>query len=197
MNLVFHRFNKLIAITPTGVGGRWVFLCDCGKTVERIMCKLVKHHNGGINGCGCSHFSKKHGDSKTRMYGIWLKVRERCYKKNCSDYPNYGARGISLHRDWFDYQSFKDWAVNNGYDEKLTLERNDVNGNYCPENCCWIPNEMQGRNRTNTHWFEMNGVKGDIRFWSEYSGIPYYVIRSRLINYKWSIERATSEPVRK
>jgi hypothetical protein len=86
------------------------------------------------------------GESRTRLYSIWLGIKRRCTKSNCKDYKNYGGRGITFNSDWSDFLIFKDWAEKNGYQDNLTIERIDVNGNYTPTNCTWIPNNKQWEN---------------------------------------------------
>lgn len=93
----------------------------------------------------------KTGESRTRLYITWLGIKRRCFKENCKDYKNYGARGITICDSWLnDFFNFKDWAYKNGYDDNLTIERKNVDGNYCPENCTWIPMSEQSKNRRNT-----------------------------------------------
>lgn len=91
--------------------------------------------------------AKTHGDYKTKLYSRWAGMRSRCNNPNEPAYPNYGGRGISVCEEWNDYVSFKSWAMENGYDESLTLERIDVNGNYEPSNCCWATRSTQSSNR--------------------------------------------------
>ena len=75
-------------------------------------------------------------------------MKTRCQNPNHGDYENYGARGINVCNEWNDsYESFRGWAMSHGYSENLTIERNDVNGDYCPENCCWIAKSEQAKNK--------------------------------------------------
>ena len=85
----------------------------------------------------------KHGDSYSRLYKIWQGMKDRCN----SNHPNYGALGVTYCSDWENYESFKKWATNNGYSDKLTLDRIDVFGNYEPKNCRWATPAEQSRNR--------------------------------------------------
>lgn len=92
----------------------------------------------------------KNGESKTRLYHIWLGMKRRCLKINCKDYHNYGGRGIVICDEWMnDFLQFKEWSYINGYDDNLTIERIDVNIGYNPKNCTWIPNSEQSKNRRN------------------------------------------------
>lgn len=94
---------------------------------------------------------QKHGDSKTRLYRIWKTMKCRCYDHNHPTFVNYGARGIIVCDEWVhDYLSFREWALNHGYEKHLELDRIDVNGGYCPENCQWITHYEQTMNRRDT-----------------------------------------------
>ena len=87
-------------------------------------------------------------------------MKMRCYYPKCNGYKNYGARGITICEDWLNsYKAFEKWALENGYDDTLTIERNNVNGNYEPSNCRWITKQEQAHNKTNTHWVLYNGKK--------------------------------------
>lgn len=92
----------------------------------------------------------KHGHRHERLYWVWLGIKQRCTNPKSKDYPHYGGRGIKRCPEWNDYAMFREWAMNNGYAPGLTIERLDVNGNYCPENCAWIPKAEQGKNTTRT-----------------------------------------------
>ena len=97
--------------------------------------------------------SKKHGKSrKSRLYNVWVGMRQRCNDKNHKSYKNYGGRGIRVCEEWDDFESFEAWALDNGYDKdapygECTLDRIDVNGNYEPSNCRWVDAATQARNK--------------------------------------------------
>ena len=100
---------------------------------------------------------RKHGWRYTRVYRIWLNMRQRCNNPNSDDYSYYGGRGISICKEWDDAAVFCEWAMNNGYDTELTIDRIDVNGNYTPDNCRWLTRLEQGKNIRNNVWMEING----------------------------------------
>lgn len=134
-----------------GTGRRMVKCrCSCGlettvnwQTLKRGTSKSCKH---------CAHITT--GYKKERLYPIWREMRNRCYNENTPNYKYYGGRGISVCEEWrVSYLAFREWAYANGYDEnasfgKCTLDRIDVNGNYCPENCRWVDITTQNRNKS-------------------------------------------------
>ena len=131
---------------------RWLCECDCGNKI--VLRKSSLLYSGKSN-CGCIKKSRdvKHGFSHTRLHGIWIGMRQRCFNMNNSEYHNYGARGISVCEEWTGKngaENFIKWALGNGYADNLSIERIDVNGNYCPSNCKWIPIEKQVLNKRNS-----------------------------------------------
>jgi hypothetical protein len=95
---------------------------------------------------------------------------------------------------WLDFVAFYEWAHASGYAEGLTLERRDVDGDYTPQNCCWIPKAQQSRNTRRYQRIEYAGRALLLCEWAEELGISYYALRHRL-NRGWSVERAFTTPV--
>ena len=132
----------------------WECKCDCGKTFVTLGRHL---RSGKTMSCGhlqresASRLNKTHGKSKTALYGVWAGIKARCYNKNADSYSNYGAKGIALCEEWFDFSKFYDWAISSGYKQGLTIERKDNSKGYCPDNCCWANRADQNRNTTRTH----------------------------------------------
>ena len=106
--------------------------------------------------------------SETKLYYIWCSMKARCYCETTKEYKNYGGRGIRVCSQWrTDFMSFYDWAMANGYQEGLSIERKDVNGNYEPDNCTWITRKEQTRNKRNTIRVEYNGEVRPLVEWCE------------------------------
>lgn len=137
------------------------YLCFCGK--EFITDKYsVK--SGATKSCGCYHRYlllqrvKTHGDTNTRLNRIWRAVKSRCLNKNNKCYNLYGGRNITICNEWLSYEPFKNWALNNGYEDKLTIDRIDNDKNYEPNNCRWITNKIQSINRRTQ--YNKTGIRG-------------------------------------
>ena len=117
-------------------------------------------------------------------------MRTRCKNPNFRAYHYYGGRGIKVCEEWEAFENFRDWALQNGYKEELTLDRIDANGNYEPSNCRWATRKEQSRNTRGVKIIEYNGVKKSIAEWAEDLGINYHTLYSRLTTLGWSAERA-------
>lgn len=132
-----------------------------------------------------------------RLYGIWKCIISRCTNKNDVGWHNYGGRGICVCDKWRnDFSAFRDWAFENGYGEHLSIDRIDVNGNYCPENCRWATAKEQGNNTRFNHRLTLNGVSRTIAEWSEETGISVELIHWR-IRSGMTVEEALTRPVKK
>lgn len=157
-----QRFNHLTVIDigePAIINGksrgyRLLCQCDCGNVKSYLLTNLKQ---GKLKSCGCGNYlSRKptnytHLQSKTKLYQTWKNIKARCLNKARPDYSYYGGRGIEICEEWKnDYLRFKEWAELNGYSEKLTLDRIDVDGNYEPLNCRWVDRITQGNNKRNT-----------------------------------------------
>lgn len=175
---------------------RWHCRCDCGKELDIY----YTHLKNGQYSCGCatskriSEKMKVHGMTDTRLFGIWMKMKERCYRKNNKSYKDYGGRGITICQEWLNFDNFADWAISNGYTDELTIDRIDVNGNYEPVNCRWATAKEQANNKRNTKYFEYKGEQKTLSQLADEYGIKYRLLRERIVDEGWKIERALTTP---
>ncbi len=141
-------------------------ICDCGNKVHRYVSNLYKKQ-GSSKGCGCKETGiitgkkqkRTHNLSKTRIYRIWTGMKTRVNNVNSFSYGWYGARGIGISSEWMKFENFYDWAVSNGYNSNLTIDRIDNNGDYCSENCKWSTRAEQNYNKRTCVPIYHNGIK--------------------------------------
>ena len=86
-----------------------------------------------------------HGDFGSKLYNIWASMKYRCNTPTCHAYSKYGGRGVTYCEEWETYEGFKAWAENAGYEEGLSIDRKNNDGNYCPDNCHWITRSLHAR----------------------------------------------------
>lgn len=151
-----------------------------------------------INKLGLKEHDTKYTGSYDKLHAIWAQMRYRCNNKNAKNYHNYGGRGISVCADWNDYATFKRWAISNGYDEnakrgRCTIDRIDVNGNYCPENCRFVNIEMQERNKTTNRYVTINNKTQSVAEWCEALNRNYNTVFAR-IKRNWDEVNAILTP---
>lgn len=185
------RVGKLVALYfdkydyfPSGERyEKWLCQCDCGKRLSVNKKNLL---SGASKSCGCLSVESnrrrltKHGGRNTRLYSIWCNMKGRCLNSSDSDYDRYGGRGINICNEWIDdYVVFRDWAITNGYNDSLTIDRVDVNKDYCPDNCRWVDMRIQANNRTNTIYIEYNGERHTCSEWADIVGISYDTLNNR------------------
>lgn len=188
-DLTGKKFGRLtvIGLSEKRVGRKtyWDVVCECGnkKTVRSDSLQT------STQSCGCLRDeaaiinvrkNHTHKDSYSHLHYLWSRMKQRCYNPKINRFEDYGGRGISVCEEWRDsYEAFREWAVNNGYREGLSIERNNVNGNYTPENCSWIESKEQANNRRSTVWVEYQGERLNLKQWSDKLGINYGTLNSR------------------
>lgn len=140
----------------------------------------------------------KHGLAHTRINNIYKSMKSRCYNKNNNRYSSYGARGIEICPEWLGcdgFINFNNWSINNGYNDSLTIDRINTDGNYEPSNCRWTTYKIQENNKTNNRIIECKGVCHTLGEWSEITGLKLSTIWARL-NAGWSDEDAILTPLK-
>lgn len=197
------RFGKLTAIEPIGKdahgGYVWRCVCDCGN--EHIV-RSGKLICGNVTSCGCVRRKRcgdrfrTHGCGRTKLYKVWKSMRDRCLNPKNRAYISYGGRGITVCSEWNNsYESFRDWALSNGYSGGLSIDRVNNDKGYYPENCRWATSAQQANNKRNNKEIEYNGETHTISEWERILGFKKSSLNARL-RMGWSVERALTTPLR-
>ena len=185
-----------------GSNGRWLCLCDCGNTKE-VNGNHLRNHS--TKSCGCirkenaAKLFTKHGGcrgKRDKLYFVWRDIKARTSNSNHKRYNNYGGRGISMCDEWYNsYEAFKAWSIANGYKEDAphgtyTIDRIDVDGNYEPSNCRFIPIQDQASNKRNNVYLTYQGVTKTVAAWAQDCNISRSALVYRI--QKYGIEQTLS-----
>lgn len=191
-------FGRLTVVGHTKIRGRQACecVCECGATHVIASSDL---RASKTRSCGCLNAEQRrvssltHGDSRKRLFKVWAQMIERC-KPGLVQSKNYGDRGIRVCREWQNYEGFREWALANGYQDDLTIERMDVNGGYSPSNCTWITRVRQVYNRRVTIRITLDGVTKCLSEWCREKSCNYHTAVSRY-QRGWSAEHLFDPPV--
>lgn len=199
--MIGQKFNRLTILsqalpTPGNRGRRWVCECECGnKTIVRN--DSLK--NGRSKSCGCYSSEKskeriikintKHGMCNTVEYKTWAQILVRCNNKNSTSYEYYGGRGIKVCERWAN--SFENFYEDMGKrPEGMSIDRIDMNGDYCPENCRWASKQVQNSNTRKNKYIEYRGERKTLSEWARHYDIPVWKLSQRLLRDKLTFEEA-------
>ena len=189
----FKILDSYYAHTPY-ISTRYVCKCVlCGKVLDYSNSSVL---NGKAK-CVCNRKRKNRNgfDMRSRIYNIYRTIIKRTQNPKDKDYKNYGGRGITLCQEWNDdYRKFYDWAMNNGYSDKLTIDRIDNDKGYSPENCRWVDVKTQINNTRANHRITYKGETHTLSEWADKIGIDYGAFKERIYN-GWSVERAITTPL--
>ena len=144
-----------------------------------------------IERCGIS----THGETNTRLHKIWESMIARCEYEKHPYFAGYGGRGVAVCAEWHNYTTFRDWAIKNGYSDRLTIDRIKNECGYNPDNCKWSTMKEQQNNKRNNRRLTWNGETKTVTEWAEIVGIKKTTIKERL-NAGWPVGKALTEPVR-
>lgn len=199
-----EKYGKLTVLEePIKMDGTYVCKCRCE-------CGSIKYYtkrnlkSGNSKSCGCQgkerirKLAYKHGLSKTIIHKKWRGMKDRCYNPNNIEYKCYGGRGIIVCPEWKnDFTAFYNWAMKNGYDSSLSIDRIDVNGNYEPSNCRWATRDVQHNNTRLNFKITYQGKTLTVTQWSKIVGIHRGTITDRIKKCGWSVEDALTKKPRK
>lgn len=192
-------FGRLRVIEFVGTNkhrlATWLCRCECGAFLVTTSTSL---RSGRTSSCGCfkrdklSEIHKKHGLSNHRLKRIWSAMKQRCGNTKCDSWIHYGGRGISVCPEWInDFSAFANWALNNGYEDNLSIDRIDNDDDYRPDNCRWATRKDQSGNTSKTYRLPDGRM---IRDAAKEIGMNTTTLRNRIWR-GWPIERALNHPV--
>lgn len=213
VDLIGKRFGRLTVIKRAENDkystARWLCKCDCGGETITSSGHL---NSGHTKSCGC--FSREvasekalknkcfytHGLSNNKTFRrisyIRASMKARCYNPKNHNYPRYGGRGIKICDEWLNSENgminFYNWAINNGYQDNLTIDRIDVNGNYEPGNCRWATAKEQANNKRNNITINYKGEIIKLTDIAEKMKINPRILRDRL-RRGWTVERTIEQ----
>lgn len=158
--------------------------CECGKLVylymedalarsnDSCICNKGKRKPTTISNSFKEKYQRKYAGEINRIRSIWNGMMNRCYVKDTESYLRYGRRGITVCDNWHNFENFFIWSIENGYQYPLSIERVDFNKGYSPDNCKWIPFEMQGKNSRSVKPFTFRRKTMNLSEWAKMLGAP-------------------------
>lgn len=166
-----------------------IVTCDCGNTVVMIN-SFLRTRERKVCSVSCPLRNVKHGFSHSRLYRIWQDMIFRCTHDK-PKFKEYCGRGIRVCNEWCcDFVAFRNWAISHGYNDTLTIDRINPNGNYEPQNCRWATKKEQSANRRISISVTFRGKTKNLAEWAREFGIPCGTIRHRIKSLGWDVEKA-------
>lgn len=155
------------------------FQCDCGEKRCVSVYTVLNGKSKSCKHCSWNKFGLEKNDYNAIIYSRRRAIN-RCYNKNNPSYKRYGGRGISVCKEWLESQdSFVTWALSNGWERGLSLDRIDNDKNYSPDNCRWANAKKQANNRSSCIFIEHDGETKTMMEWCEFLGVPHWLPNNR------------------
>lgn len=190
---VMGRAGKAKGGEPT-----WLCKCKCGKRKE---VRGISLKSGKSKSCGCGILKwrnyksrEREAEQRKKLYEVWKGVRRRTCDEKLEQYRNYGGRGIGICEEWKkDFEAFFKWAMENGYEEGLSIDRKDNEKGYFPDNCRWATRKEQGNNTRRNKLITYGGETHTVTEWEDILHLGRNTLKMRL--YKgWNLESAIETP---
>ena len=195
-NLIGQQFGRLVVILEAGRNKHsqclWKCTCACGGATISTTGNL---RMGVVKSCGCLRKEQlvkrqtTHGMASSQkrhsLYIVWASMKSRCSNKNEIAYKNYGGRGITVCDEWMDFTPFMKWALANGYDDALEIDRKDNDGDYTPNNCRFVTRKRNQLNKRNNRLITIGSKTKPATVWAEIADINPQTLFSRL-DYGWA-----------
>lgn len=171
---------------------QWLCRCVCGNTITKKGPHLSPKTPENAS-CGCVKYQvSTHGLTGTREYVIWARLKQRTTNPDCSDYKDYGARGITLDTRWYAFEAFLA-DMGKAPSKTHSIDRRDNDKGYNKENCYWATPAQQARNKRTTYYVEYKGETKPLVDWCEILNLPYIKTWKRLKTLGWSVEKAFTQ----
>lgn len=210
-DMIGKRFGKWLVVEfshkgiPPNNHSYWHTVCDCG--TASVVCGSDLRRGRSVQCTVCAHIAlgennSTHGATKgnkiNSLYKAWRAMKGRVNSNDPSYYPYYKAKGITVCEEWRQsFETFRDWSLSHNWEKGLTLDREDFNGNYCPENCRWVSRKVQQRNRSNCLFIEVSpGLTLSFQDAIDYFGnvVNFPAAKIRIAKHDWDPLRAVSTP---
>lgn len=195
-SMIGQSFNRLTVVSIVN-GNQCISVCVCGKSKQLNVCHIK---SGRVKSCGCLHKdnlitrNSTHNLSRHPLHTIWTNMKSRCYNHKNDRYSRYGGRGITVCNEWLNnFKVFYDWAIANGWEDGLSIERNEIDKNYNEYNCKWIPINDQQKNTSRSRFITFNNKTMTITDWAKEVGVKTQTLFARINIYGWSIEKSLTK----
>lgn len=212
LDLIGQQFGRLTVSSrafPNRPGRWWNCDCECGGHSVRSTSQL-RDRPDRVKSCGCARAesiqratkaakianTKWCGPYRQQLRVLLGNMKRRCFNPKDTHFHLYGGRGIKICQTWLsDSASFFDWAVQNGYEPGLSIDRINVNGDYCPENCRFIPMGEQASNTRRNRFLTYHGITRTVAQWARSLGVNGKALQHR-VDRGWDVERIFTQPFR-